>query len=68
MKPLAAIFAVIALSAAILAFGVDVLLLYAHVGKMAFVLALLGFFLTASAYLVDELLPDLDFGNIEMPT
>jgi hypothetical protein len=61
MKSLAASFALIAFVAALLGFGMDVLALSSHLGKIAFVLAFSGFLLTVTAYLLDELLPTLNF-------
>ena len=61
MKPLAAVFAAISLLAAILGFGMNVLPILALLGKMAAAIALAGFAITAVAYVMEELIPHVDF-------
>ena len=61
MKPLAAVFAAISLLAAILGFGMNVLPILAFLGKMAAAIALAGFAITTVAYVMEELIPLVDF-------
>lgn len=61
MKILAAIFASIALFAALLSFGGHAVPLVNHLAKFATVLAFAGFLITALAYVMDELLPTVAF-------
>ena len=61
MKPLAAVFATIALLAALLGFGLDVLPILALLGKVAAAIALAGFTISAIAYTTEELIPLLNF-------
>jgi len=61
MKLLAAVFASIALLAALLGFGLNVMPILALLGKVAASIALAGFTITAVAYMTEELIPLLNF-------
>ncbi len=61
MKIFAAIFASIALFAALLGFAGHTVPLVIHLAKFATVLATAGFLMTALAYVMDELLPTVAF-------
>lgn len=54
MKFLAAIFAVIALSAALLGFAMDVIPILAFLGKLAALIAMAGFTITAVACVTEK--------------
>ena len=61
MKIFAAIFASIALFAALLGFGGHAVPLVTSLAKFASILAFAGFLFTALAYVIDELLPMVAF-------
>lgn len=61
MKILAAVFAGIALLAALLGFGMNVIPFLSLLGKTAAVVALAGFVMTATAHVLDEVVPLVEF-------
>ena len=61
MKMIAAIFAGIALLATLPGFWLTVLPVIAQLGKIAVVIAAAGFAVTAVAYVIDELIPEVAF-------
>ena len=63
MKILAAVFAGIALLAALVGFGMNVLPILSQLGKIATAIAMAGFAITAVAYVLDELTPTFAFEN-----
>lgn len=63
MKILAAVFAGIALLAALMGFGMNVLPILSQLGKIATAIAMAGFAITAAAYVLDELTPIFAFEN-----
>jgi hypothetical protein len=63
MKIIAAIFAAITILAAILGFVPNELPILTHLGRLAAMLALAGFAVTALAYALEELVPIMAFEN-----
>lgn len=61
MKVLATVFASIALLAALVGFGMDVLPIVAQLGKIAAAIAMGGVAITAVAYVMEELIPAVTF-------
>ena len=61
MKIFAAVFAGIALLATLPGFWLNVLPVLAQLGKIAVVIAVAGFVISAIAYVVDEVLPRITF-------
>jgi len=61
MKVLAAVFAGIAVLAALLGFGMNVLPILAQLGKIAAAIAMAGFAITAVTYVLEELIPVVAF-------
>ncbi len=58
---LAAVFATIALLSIVLGFGMNVLPILSQLGKIAAILALCGFAITALAYALEEIAPVVAF-------
>jgi hypothetical protein len=61
MKLLAAVFAGIALLAALLGFGIHGIPIFSMLGKITAVIALAGLASTTAAYAMDDLIPSVDF-------
>ena len=61
MKVLAAVFASIALLAALVGFGMNVLPILAQLGRIAAAIAMAGFAITAVTYVMEELIPVVAF-------
>ena len=67
MKLLAAVFAGIALLAALLGFGINAIPIFCVLGKVATAIALAGFAVTALAHATEDLTPLVEFKAGDIP-
>lgn len=67
MKLLAALFAFIALLAAVLGFGMNAIPLFSMLGKVAALMGMAGFVITTVAHVMEETIPAAVFEAEELP-
>lgn len=67
MKLLAALFAFIALVAAVLGFGMNAIPLFSMLGKVAALMGMAGFVITTVAHVMEEAIPAAVFEAEELP-